>query len=73
MQNVINTKPSTGVDAGQGRGEAEVELDVFRQERGVAGYREGDAETDDEAHVDRIDEQSPTSTWQVCITRCVIA
>ena len=61
-------KSRTCADAGPGRRQAEVELDIFRQKCGVSGQWQDEADTDDETHVERIGQQAPTGTRQVCHT-----
>jgi len=57
---------TTWVNAGPGCGDPEVELDVFRQERGVAGQKDDKAETDRENEKERIRQKTPTRPRHVC-------
>lgn len=50
----------TCVEAGRGRRDAEVELEILRQEGRVTGQREREAEADHQREVHRIGQQAPT-------------
>ena len=59
---------NTCIDAGQGRRESVVELEVLCQESGVADQREGKAEADDERQEQRVSQHTPARSRQVCHT-----